>query len=77
MNNVKTLYKLARAELFYKDYYCLYCGIMDHDKDYMREHVKTYHDEIEKERRMFRCRKCYRAMKEYKILAHECHLDLE
>lgn len=48
---------------------------MDYDKNYVREHVKTYHDEIEREIRMFRCRKCYKAMKENNILAHECHLN--
>lgn len=53
MNELKTLYKMARNILFYKDYKCIHCGIVDFDKYYMRQHVKTCHDERMKEVRRF------------------------
>lgn len=71
MRKLKSLYKLARNEAFIKDYWCIYCDIMEFDKDYMDEHVKYYHDEIGKAIRLFRCRKCYWAkMFEKDIMEH-------
>lgn len=72
MYKMKTLYKLARSKMFYNNYNCPYCGMMDFDKEYMNGHVKFYHDEIGRSRKMFTCRKCLKTMNENKILAHEC-----
>lgn len=72
MPKVKSLYKLTRELLFYKEYYCEHCGMMDFDKYYIRRHIKYEYDEYNKEKRMFTCKKCYETMQEFEILKHEC-----
>lgn len=72
MRKIKTLYKLTREKLFYKEYYCNYCGMMDFDKYFMRSHIKQDHDESEKEMRKFTCKKCHESIEEIEILRHDC-----
>lgn len=71
MKKVKTLYKLTRNKLLYKDYYCNYCGMKDFNKYFMKNHVKTLHDENDKEVKIFRCKICGHEMAENEIIMHE------
>lgn len=73
MKKLKTLYKLSRDRLFQNDFYCIYCGVMDFDKYFIRDHIKNYHDESGREIKMFRCNKCSHTVMKNEIIKHVCH----
>lgn len=68
---VKKLYKLSRNALFVKVYFCMYCQMLDYNKQWMQQHMKSEHDEHGKLIRMFECKKCSCAMIENEIIYHE------
>ena len=67
---VKTLYKLARNKLFDKQYYCMYCDMVDNDKEWMWDHIKNIHDEHGKIIREFVCKRTNDKMIEHDIINH-------
>lgn len=69
-NKIKTLYKLARNELFYTKYFCMYCGIIDSDKEWIQIHIKNLHDECGKAIKVFRCKMCVYTIIENEIMNH-------
>lgn len=68
---VKTLYELARNKLFWEEYCCTYCNIIDFDKDWMRIHIKNIHDEFGKEKLKLLCKMCCISIDEHEVLYHE------
>lgn len=73
MKKVKSLYKLARKEAFWKNYYCQYCGIIEFDKNYINEHIELLHDEWARATTLFHCKKCNEDMTERKVTMHVIH----
>lgn len=75
MTKVKSLYKLSRNRMFVKNYYCIYCDMIDFDEGYLQEHVKNYHDEFGKIIKTFRCNKCAESIVKWEIIRHmvECN----
>lgn len=66
----KTLYKLARENLFEKSYYCEYCGMIDFEKAWMKKHKETNHDEHGRVIPIFQCKKCLEILFKNKIITH-------
>lgn len=69
-NKFQTLYKLARNKLFDKEHFCIYCGMIDFDKDWMKIHIKNNHDECGKVFPIFRCKICKRTIMRDEIMKH-------
>lgn len=69
---MKTLYKLARKKLFVKTYFCGYCDFIDFDKQFMRGHVRHYHDETGNVITLFICKLCHfqKTCAENEIIRH-------
>lgn len=67
---IKNLYKLAREELFNKNYFCVYCGMLDLDKEWMQIHIKNFHDECSKIISIFQCKMCKHTLMGNKIIKH-------
>lgn len=67
---IKTLYKLARKKLFKKEYFCMYCGMLDFDKEWMQIHIKNFHDEFIKIVTMFQCKICGETVMKNDIITH-------
>lgn len=55
---VRKLFKITREKLFKEEYYCLYCGILDFDYDWLHIHIKNCYDEFGKVIKMFHCKHC-------------------
>lgn len=70
LSSVKTLYKLARNELFKKEYLCMYCDMIDSNKQWMLNHIRNIHDEHGKIIRQFYCKLCRHNMIEIDIIIH-------
>lgn len=68
---MKSLYKLTREKLFIKSYLCIYCGMKDFEKDWMRQHVKHHHDERAVVARIFICKKCFEDVRESSLVEHQ------
>lgn len=67
---IKSLYKLTRNFLFTKIYYCMYCDMIDFEKQWLQKHIWEFHDECGKIIRLFECKKCRKRVFEHKILKH-------
>lgn len=67
---IKSLYKMARGKLFKKQYYCMYCDIIDFDGEWTRIHIRYNHDEIGKPITQFICKLCNETINEYEIIHH-------
>lgn len=71
----KTLYEIARDTLFTKNFYCIYCNMMDYDDDWIQIHTKHCHDEVGITITMFQCKKCSKQMFEKDIVLHEVNCN--
>lgn len=67
---MKTLYKLARKQLFRKEYYCIYCDMIDSDKEWIWKHIRNTHDESGKLIRLLVCEICKTRINETHIINH-------
>lgn len=69
-NKVKDLYKLTRKVLFHKQYFCVYCDMIEYNKNWLEKHIYNIHDEYGKIIKIFNCRQCNRNVFEDNILKH-------
>lgn len=74
-NKMKTLYKLSRNILFNKTYFCIYCGMMDFNKEWLTIHIRNFHDDAGKITSLFQCKLCNQTINENEIVNHiiQCH----
>lgn len=68
---IKSLYNLTLRMLFYKQYYCIYCDILEFEKEYIWNHVTYYHsdDGVGMVKR-FICKKCNELVIDLNTIKH-------
>lgn len=71
---MKTLFELATKKLFYKEYMCYYCEMLDFEKQKMIQHIIAKHDETGSKIKLkiFYCKTCHQNVRTNEFIYHKC-----